>query len=211
MKYLIVNADDFGYSYGINKGIIQAFTEGIVTSTSVMVDGIASGEAEQLTQFKDLSIGLHFAVENFDNLKAELDRQIEKFVSIVGRMPDHIDTHKIYTSRDGFSPVLPDYSKKHSIPLRELSGVKFIDSYFGKNGAVDVTVDKLIVALEQCREGYNELMCHPGLSDDYLRKRSSYSDIREVELRAVCSQKAMQFLYEHPDIQLCGWNQVPLP
>ncbi len=47
-RYLIVNADDFGYSYGINKGIIEAHTKGIVTSTSVMVDSIAAHEAVNL-------------------------------------------------------------------------------------------------------------------------------------------------------------------
>lgn len=39
-RYLIVNADDFGDSYGINKGIIEVIRNGIVTSTSVMVDAL---------------------------------------------------------------------------------------------------------------------------------------------------------------------------
>lgn len=34
---LIVNADDFGYSDGVNLGIIEAHRSGIVTSTSAMV------------------------------------------------------------------------------------------------------------------------------------------------------------------------------
>jgi chitin disaccharide deacetylase len=35
MKLLIVNADDFGYSYSINRGIVESHVKGIVTSTSV--------------------------------------------------------------------------------------------------------------------------------------------------------------------------------
>lgn len=98
MKYLIVNADDFGYSYSINKGIIEAYTNGIVTSISVMVDAIAAHEAKDLTKFPDLSIGLHFEVKEIMNVKAELERQIDKFVAIVGKNPDHIDTHNIKIS-----------------------------------------------------------------------------------------------------------------
>lgn len=38
MKYLLVNADDFGFSPGVNKGILQAHRQGLVTSTTVMVN-----------------------------------------------------------------------------------------------------------------------------------------------------------------------------
>ncbi len=88
-KYLIVNADDFGYSFSINKGIIEAHTNGIVTSTSVMVDGIAAHEAKDLTKFPNLSVGLHFELATGANVETELERQIEKFIAIVGKGPDH--------------------------------------------------------------------------------------------------------------------------
>ncbi len=44
-RYLIVNADDFGLSFGVNQGIIEAFEHGIVTSTSLMVNWIGAAEA----------------------------------------------------------------------------------------------------------------------------------------------------------------------
>ncbi len=88
-KYLIVNADDFGYSYSINKGIIEAHTNGIVTSTSVMVDAIAADEAKDLTKFPDLSIGLHFEVKEVVNVKAELARQVD-YVSCSARCQERI-------------------------------------------------------------------------------------------------------------------------
>jgi predicted glycoside hydrolase/deacetylase ChbG (UPF0249 family) len=37
IKYLIVNADDFGQSTGINLGVMEAFEKRIVTSASLMV------------------------------------------------------------------------------------------------------------------------------------------------------------------------------
>jgi predicted glycoside hydrolase/deacetylase ChbG (UPF0249 family) len=44
-KYLIVNADDFGQSAGINRGIIAAHEQGMVTSASLMVRWPAAHEA----------------------------------------------------------------------------------------------------------------------------------------------------------------------
>src|SRR6266568_9642133 len=45
MRYLIVNADDFGFSEGVNRGILEAHDKGIVTSASLMVERPAAVEA----------------------------------------------------------------------------------------------------------------------------------------------------------------------
>ena len=44
-RLLIVTADDFGYTSGVNAGIARAHREGIVTATSVMANMPAAGEA----------------------------------------------------------------------------------------------------------------------------------------------------------------------
>jgi predicted glycoside hydrolase/deacetylase ChbG (UPF0249 family) len=61
MKQLIVNADDFGRSPGINRGILEAHQRGIVTSTTVMVNqpAAAPGLERALAEAPDLGIGLH--------------------------------------------------------------------------------------------------------------------------------------------------------
>ncbi len=57
---LIVNADDLGYSPGINKGIIHGFQKGIVTSTTLMINQKYSGEGIKLAEtYPELGIGLH--------------------------------------------------------------------------------------------------------------------------------------------------------
>ena len=61
MKYLIVNADDFGRNPQINIGIIKACKEGIVTSTSVLANFPAFSHACALAkEHPQLSVGLHF-------------------------------------------------------------------------------------------------------------------------------------------------------
>lgn len=216
MKYLIVNADDFGYSYGINKGIIEAHTRGIVTSTSVMVDSIASAEAAGLVQYKNLSIGLHFVLKDFYDITGELQRQIDNFVSIVGRKPDHIDTHKMEPSANGaVKKILTDYSKEYHTPVRSLGFAKFIKSFFGLNvdgsgvlNAANVSVASLERAIDEATDEYNEIMCHVGYSDDYLRNHSSYNDIRESELKTLISPEIKKYLESKKDLELCSWKQV---
>jgi predicted glycoside hydrolase/deacetylase ChbG (UPF0249 family) len=61
MPDLIVNADDFGRTAGINRGIIEAHKKGIVTSTTVMVN-YADAMPGIETALKDapfLGLGLH--------------------------------------------------------------------------------------------------------------------------------------------------------
>jgi predicted glycoside hydrolase/deacetylase ChbG (UPF0249 family) len=59
-RFLIVNADDFGRSPGINAGIIKAHLDGIVTSTTLMVNLPWTDEAVRLArEHPSLTVGLH--------------------------------------------------------------------------------------------------------------------------------------------------------
>jgi hopanoid biosynthesis associated protein HpnK len=63
MSYLIINADDFGFSQGVNAAIIKAHEEGILTSTSLMVSGDAAQEAIALAKnHPQLAVGLHLVL-----------------------------------------------------------------------------------------------------------------------------------------------------
>jgi chitin disaccharide deacetylase len=60
VRRLIVNADDFGYTAGVNRAIVEAHTSGIVTSSTLMANGRAFAEAARLTTtVPRLSIGCH--------------------------------------------------------------------------------------------------------------------------------------------------------
>jgi chitin disaccharide deacetylase len=61
--YAILNADDFGLSPGINRGIIEAHRRGILTSASLMVVGDAFEEAVALAhEHSSLSLGVHLTL-----------------------------------------------------------------------------------------------------------------------------------------------------
>lgn len=60
---IIFNADDFGRSRNINAAVIQAHTQGVLTSASLMVAGNATQEAVTLArQTPTLAVGLHLVV-----------------------------------------------------------------------------------------------------------------------------------------------------
>jgi chitin disaccharide deacetylase len=57
---LIINGDDFGYSSAVNRAILQAHQQGILTSTSLMINERAADEAVQLAKATpSLAVGLH--------------------------------------------------------------------------------------------------------------------------------------------------------
>ena len=86
MKQLIVNADDFGLTAGVNRGILQAFQDGIVTSASLLVTGSAFEEAVNLARENpELDIGLHLTLVEE---QAVLGREgLPTLVDETGRFP----------------------------------------------------------------------------------------------------------------------------
>lgn len=62
-RVLIVNADDFGLSKGQNYGIIDACKNGLVTSTTALVNGAAIEHAAHLSRcLPELAVGMHFVL-----------------------------------------------------------------------------------------------------------------------------------------------------
>lgn len=63
MKYLIVNADDFGLTSGVNRAVIEGHSRGIITSTTLMANMPAFDQAVLLAKdYPALGIGLHFNI-----------------------------------------------------------------------------------------------------------------------------------------------------
>lgn len=60
MRRLIVNADDFGFTRGVNRAIVEAHTSGVVTSSTLMATGSAFEHAAQMAKTVPcLSVGCH--------------------------------------------------------------------------------------------------------------------------------------------------------
>ena len=60
MRRLIINADDFGLTSGVNRGIVESHAHGVVTSATLMACGEKFAEAAVLSaQEPRLSVGCH--------------------------------------------------------------------------------------------------------------------------------------------------------
>ena len=220
MRYLIVNADDFGVCSGVNRGIVEAHQRGIVTSASLMVAKPGTEEAVSLASYcPRLSIGLHVVLSDAlvqkprpeRACRAALEDQVAAFVTLLGCLPTHLDSHHHVHHQPGLLAPFQAVADRLEIPLRGFSGVRYVSRFYGQwNGAThpeQVSVESLMALIEaEVTEGVTELGCHPGLPDRTLV--SSYVVERTLELETLCAPEVGSFL-ERADITLVGFGEVP--
>ncbi|MGA2132337.1 MAG: ChbG/HpnK family deacetylase [Bryobacteraceae bacterium] len=118
-KRLVTNGDDFGFTPDVNRGIVAAHRNGILTATTLMANGDAFDDAVRWArQTPSLDIGCHLVLIQgrsllppYKSLPAsapellvalaarrirvyeELEAQIRKIVA-AGVRPTHLDSHK---------------------------------------------------------------------------------------------------------------------
>lgn len=69
MRRLVINADDFGLTVGVNRAILEAHQRGIVTSATLMAGGHAFEQAvDSARGAQQLSVGCHVVLVDGDPL-----------------------------------------------------------------------------------------------------------------------------------------------
>lgn len=216
---LIVNADDFGQSQGINRGISTAFREGIVTSASFMVRWPAAADAAAYARkHPDLSVGLHIdlgeqilrdgewvplytvvPLESETAVRDEIFRQLAVFERLLRHAPTHLDSHQHVHMREPARSILTDIARRLRIPLRNCSpDVKYCGNFYGQAddgtpvGDV-ISVDGLIRILKTLPAGCTELACHPAADCDL---QTLYSRERLEELKVLCDPRVRATLLD---------------
>lgn len=144
---LIVNADDFGISRGVNLGIIEAHKRGVVTSATLMCN--MPEALHGVTLAKDcpnLGIGIHFVLTagkplchdvgslvdekglflkgkallekaHAEDIRKEFICQMNKFLSF-GIEPSHIDSHHHVHTNEKVLTIVEDIAREFNIPVR---------------------------------------------------------------------------------------------
>jgi hopanoid biosynthesis associated protein HpnK len=86
MKALIINADDFGYTHGVNEGIIRAHRDGILTSATLMANGAAFDDAvERVRANPNLGVGCHLVLTGGNSVAPR--EEIPSLADREGRLP----------------------------------------------------------------------------------------------------------------------------
>jgi predicted glycoside hydrolase/deacetylase ChbG (UPF0249 family) len=210
-KYLIVNADDFGVSAGVNRGILECHTNGVVTSTSLMVTGQAVREAVAMSRdHPALAVGLHWDVWGEDEREFDLDdraavrdefrRQLDEFHRLLGRDPTHVDSHRHAHREEHLMPLFRELVAPLGVPLRDDGRVRFVGGFYAQwewmvTNLAYVSVPFLQRMLrEEVLPGWTEISCHPGyVTPDFV---SVYHSEREAEVRTLTDPRVRQTLAE---------------
>ena len=118
-RLLIINADDLGYDPAVSRGILEAMSEGVVSSATLMVNTPYSEEAAASARGR--AIGLHFNLTRHPPrwpffppalllngsleesraglipaaaVEAEARAQLARFEELLGASATHLDVHK---------------------------------------------------------------------------------------------------------------------
>jgi len=226
-RFLIVNADDFGLSDGVNRGIIEAHQQGIVTSVSVMVLQVAAkGAAAYVIRNSALDAGLHVDLGEWryyngsweaiyetapQDIGRDVEHQVELFRDLFGRNPSHMDSHQHVHLHEPARTVMLAVASDLGVPLRSLSAeVRYVGAFYGQDARGQplpraIEVGSLVQIIQELELGATELGCHPGFSDGL---QSSYGRERDLELATLTSPQVITAITDN-GIELGSFATLP--
>jgi predicted glycoside hydrolase/deacetylase ChbG (UPF0249 family) len=290
VKNLIVNADDLGWTEGINRGIAEAHRRGLVTSSSLLANGSAFEVALEVKKSNpQLGIGVHLNLSDgpptaeptrvqgllnetgdleggpeslllrvasrslpLEEVEREWDAQIVK-VRVAGITPTHLDGHKHVHMLPGLFEIALRLAKKHGVrairvsheestlrsvlsagtqqkasiilkqgvqarglkllardarEMADRTGIATTDYFCGIAQTGVLTREGVERLLENLPEGTTELMCHPGYSDEELRKTATrLRESRQTELE-ILTDTGIRKLVASRGIRLINYGLI---
>jgi predicted glycoside hydrolase/deacetylase ChbG (UPF0249 family) len=228
-RVLIVNADDFGLSDGVNAGVVEAHERGIVTSTTLMVRRPAAAAAAAYAVGRPaLGVGLHLdlghweyvdgrwvatdeacSLEGEDAIATEARAQVEAFRDLLGRDPTHLDSHQHVHMSEPAASAVRRLTVELGVPLRS-HDTRYLGDFYGQTGRGEpvpeaITAERLIELIGALPAGVTELGCHPGLR---VAEESSYGPERAREVTALCDPRVRATI-SSAGVQLRSFADLP--
>lgn len=236
MKYLIPNADDFGFSRDVNAGIVHAHRHGILTSTTLMATGAAFDHAVELARENPgLDIGAHLVLVGSPGFPATLPgllaslgririydalaRQLRMILD-AGIHPTHLDTHKHTYILPPVLEAVARLAEEFRVPwvrrpfrifqgALQRHGRRSTDHFLGFRMTGRFGTVELVRLIRRLPEGSTEFMCHPGFcTPELLAAPTRLKESRSRELEALTSPEARAAL-EESNVTLTSFRNLP--
>lgn len=101
MRRLIINADDFGLTEGVNRAILEGHRRGVITSTTLMANGRQfTSAARSALSASDLSIGCHVVLVDGEPLLPK--EQVRSLLAESSNGTAHLRQGFLELARDNF-------------------------------------------------------------------------------------------------------------
>ena len=150
-----------------------------------------------------------------DEAMTEVEKQVERFIDIVGRQPDYIDFHAVSS----------EHANRAIKIVSEILNLKFSEVSFDPKHAILVgktltyivldcnnldydpfkTIEKTVATLPEDKVAI--LPFHPGYIDSELLSVSSLTTAREKDLSMLCGKKVKQWLDKN-DVTLLNYRDL---
>lgn len=215
LKKIILCADDFGFSPGVCEGLLRLARMKRLSALGCMVNG-ASFEPhakELLSLSGQVQIGLHFNLTEgsflsqsdkscfrlselllkthfrtlaYSLIEQEFIAQLERFVQLMGRLPDFIDghqhVHQFPLIRKVMMAVYEQHLKSNSIWVRSTYPLISLPAYDWKGRVLAYTGGKALkVSLKKHQIAHND--CFAGVYD--FSPRVDYAELFKQWLQLV--------------------------
>lgn len=190
----------------------------------------ASG-AKEAQKYGSLRLGIHLCLDIYDSLsgdeqlcdvdnqfykakthdlKREIDpaiiyqewkMQIEKFISITGKIPSHIDSHHhAHILNKSAVMAVRKLAEEYNIPVRDMNindlNAGMYPNFYDQNVSLETLEDTLKMAINT-EYDLIDVMCHPAYKDAEIAKISSYNDMREKEFKLLASDEFKQIVEKY--------------
>ncbi|MCR4950909.1 MAG: carbohydrate deacetylase [Solobacterium sp.] len=231
---LVINGDDLGYTKANTYGIFQAYTDGILRSTTALVNAEFFAEALHTAQreYPGLGVGVHLTLtlgrpltdcpsltdpetgEFYKGRKALFSHELD-YQEVYDEWKAQIDR---YIAAASCLPThLDSHHSVHDMSPEALAVSKRLAAEYDlplrrysryrfvrEFTGKDASKETLIRLLEENKDADIEVMCHPGWCDLELYRKSSYSTGRVQELAVLCDEDVIRYIRDH-GIELCHY------
>lgn len=237
---LIINADDLGITEGCTRAILDGLEHGVLTSASLMANMEKAEEAaEAMKRHPEYSCGIHLCLSagkpltncpslvradgTFDKkalfepgravpeeVERELQAQLDRYVSLMGRLPDHLNSHIGIETIPAAAAWILAKGAEIDRPVRKyLHGISMEQAVFEiadfpslKAGARKQSNDPIswqdIAAYFTdemlASDTAFEVVLHPGWPDEELKRISSLTEGRKYDAGAALSHDFRNWL-----------------